>query len=147
MGAKYTYVVNLSERNLGTIPNNFSVEFKFLSKLNVTKETKNLRNQKKDKNRVRNHYTTWNSMAENGSFLVRIYISKFDLMKLKLFSIYSFYYIFLLLNSHHYFALCQCSVGNKHHLPAGSLRSQVNQRCSQLAPETMGFRASLVVQQ
>ena len=44
MGAKYTYVVKLSERNLGTIPNNFSVEFKFLSKLNVTKETKNLRN-------------------------------------------------------------------------------------------------------
>ena len=43
MGANYTYVVNISERNLGAIPNNFSVEFKFLSKLNVTKETKNLR--------------------------------------------------------------------------------------------------------
>ena len=33
-------------------------------------------------------------MAENESFLVRIYISKFDLMKLKLFNIYSFLIFF-----------------------------------------------------
>lgn len=44
MGAKYTYVVNLSERNLGTIPDNFLLILEFLSKLNVTEETKNLRN-------------------------------------------------------------------------------------------------------
>ena len=29
MGAKYTYVVNLSERNLRTIPNNFLLNFNF----------------------------------------------------------------------------------------------------------------------